>query len=82
MTIPLICAVSCIFAGTLLFISEFIISSILRHFKLLEYIRFIITHKKVIEEYEDFISDDELHEKILKLILDYKEQRKNDKKLM
>lgn len=25
MTIPLICAVSCIFAGTLLFVSEFII---------------------------------------------------------
>lgn len=73
---PAILLVAILFANALLYASEFITSSILRYLKLLEYIRFIVAHKKVIEEYEEFISDDELHAKILKLIMDYKEQRK------
>lgn len=76
---PGILLVALLFLSTLLFVSEFIISSILRHFEFLGYIKFIVAHKNVIEEYEEFISDEELHAKILKLIMDYKEQRKNDK---
>lgn len=52
----------------ILIILELIIASIVKCFQLLQIIQYIVKNKEVIEEFKTFMSDDEIHRKVLKII--------------
>ena len=55
-------------AYIILIILGFIAKSVFNFCDLLEIIRYINKNKEVIEEYKTFMSNDEIHKKVLKII--------------